>query len=571
VVKKKAVALALALGLLMPFSPGAEAVTIEQINAEPPEFSIYLYEPEADLSEISVQEITALYDGQPMEVVGLAPAIETDVSAYYIYALDVSASIRPPVFNAAKDSVLEAYDRLRDNEELALIAFGDSAEIRLSGGETREEVIAVLDSLAPDNMNTDFYGAIKKIVELSKKRDTGRKIGVIFSDGVDDIYAGITRNELEAELRSGGVSVNAMCVQGSDSAAVSQFGEFARLSGGEQFFFDAEDAGDKLAELLWRVDNCYVLTLRTPTNITDGKAHAISFKLGDLPTEVVEVSPKTWIADDTVPKITEITYDEAETAISVKFSEPVKGALGVDAFNLQDINGNNINLVSVTYSESSGTPTSVIRFEKAPYEGQYTLTLFGITDISMEENSLEADIITISLNTGVKETPRWVYYLIAGSGLVIIVAVILIIILVGKKKKRETDARLHTLENRPISIAGGSEEVGDKLIIPKAQGLKVQLAIFDGRGKKYSTTLDVVTSLFIGKHVGNDLVVEDSRISRQHAVIEKLDRDIAIQDLNSTNGTFVNGARIQPGVSQRVAEGDEILVGDTTIRITGVS
>lgn len=562
-VSRRILTLVLAICLTLALAVPAAAVTIEQVNAEPPEFSIYLYEPGADLGSIRPSDVTVSYDGQStMEVTGFQRASDTGVSVLYIYALDVSASIPKAVFDASREAVLEAYGKLGANEELALITFGDTVDTKLAGGEGRDQVEAVLASLSPKDMNTDFYGAVDRIVELSKLHGAGRKIGVIFSDGVDDIYAGLTRNELEAKLRSNGVSINAMCLNGVSSDIASQFGEFARLSGGELYLFDSKNASEKLSELLDRVNGCYVLTLKSQTNITDGLTHAIRFELGNLPAEVVEVAPATWIADNTPPKITEIVYD-GDVTITVKFSERVSNA---QLYTLETVEGTSLR----SNSALSGEDTVILTLEKVPYEGEYTLTFSEVADVSMEENPLETKSITFTLETGVKEFPRWAYYAIGGGVLLLIIIIILIVALRGKRKRQETDERFTHLENQPV-ITGQGEQVGNQIVIPKARGIRVQLDIFDGRGKKYSVSPDIVTSLFIGKHAGNDLVLEDSRVSRQHAVIEKLESAIAIQDLNSTNGTFVNGAKIQPEVSQRIAAGDELTLGDTTIRIISVN
>lgn len=63
------------------------------------------------------------------------------------------------------------------------------------------------------------------------------------------------------------------------------------------------------------------------------------------------------------------------------------------------------------------------------------------------------------------------------------------------------------------------------------------------------------------KKEGVDLVIEDFSVSRMHARICKEDKKIWIEDLNSTNGTFVNGIRLQPYEKKNLQEGDEIKIG----------
>jgi len=63
---------------------------------------------------------------------------------------------------------------------------------------------------------------------------------------------------------------------------------------------------------------------------------------------------------------------------------------------------------------------------------------------------------------------------------------------------------------------------------------------------------------------GVDINLNDPDASRKHAVIEVWSRDqVYLRDLASTNGTFLNGARI---TSARLNNGDEIMIGGTRLR-----
>ena len=59
------------------------------------------------------------------------------------------------------------------------------------------------------------------------------------------------------------------------------------------------------------------------------------------------------------------------------------------------------------------------------------------------------------------------------------------------------------------------------------------------------------------------MVVTDPNASRRHAEIRRVGNDVVVVDLNSTNGTRVNGAGIQ---ERTLADGDEIVVGTTFLR-----
>ena len=65
----------------------------------------------------------------------------------------------------------------------------------------------------------------------------------------------------------------------------------------------------------------------------------------------------------------------------------------------------------------------------------------------------------------------------------------------------------------------------------------------------------------IGRAADNDLQLDDPRVSRYHAVIERIGARFRIRDLRSHNGTFVNGTRLDARRELFLAEGDVIIIG----------
>lgn len=59
----------------------------------------------------------------------------------------------------------------------------------------------------------------------------------------------------------------------------------------------------------------------------------------------------------------------------------------------------------------------------------------------------------------------------------------------------------------------------------------------------------------------------DAKVSRRHARIIRNSNGYFIEDLGSTNGTYVNrGRRLLPGNAQLLNDGDEVIVGKTFLR-----
>jgi len=64
--------------------------------------------------------------------------------------------------------------------------------------------------------------------------------------------------------------------------------------------------------------------------------------------------------------------------------------------------------------------------------------------------------------------------------------------------------------------------------------------------------------------VDADLMLNDPDVSRRHATIEQSAGRVIVRDLKSTNGTFVNGVRVEFEV---LKDGDKIRVGSTELQL----
>src|SRR3954451_12987999 len=73
--------------------------------------------------------------------------------------------------------------------------------------------------------------------------------------------------------------------------------------------------------------------------------------------------------------------------------------------------------------------------------------------------------------------------------------------------------------------------------------------------------------IVIGRSSELDMVLVEDMVSRKHAKIATQTGQIMIQDLGSTNGTFVNGEKVK---KVRLKEGDRILIGTSIIKLVAV-
>lgn len=88
---------------------------------------------------------------------------------------------------------------------------------------------------------------------------------------------------------------------------------------------------------------------------------------------------------------------------------------------------------------------------------------------------------------------------------------------------------------------------------------KAKLVYTNGEG-----TFNLFEATTVGRADDCDIVIENPYISSKHAMIRKKGNKFTIQDLNSTNGTFVNGKRIRN--ITRLRNNDIIIIGDVELK-----
>src|SRR4051794_40100757 len=97
--------------------------------------------------------------------------------------------------------------------------------------------------------------------------------------------------------------------------------------------------------------------------------------------------------------------------------------------------------------------------------------------------------------------------------------------------------------------------------------MEFEIVVVQGRSVSNTIKLaDGVTT--IGRHDECQLRIKSSQVSRKHCEVFEKKGILLVKDLGSSNGTIVNGKRIQ---GQRVLEpGDELTIGPVKLRVAKI-
>ena len=93
---------------------------------------------------------------------------------------------------------------------------------------------------------------------------------------------------------------------------------------------------------------------------------------------------------------------------------------------------------------------------------------------------------------------------------------------------------------------------------PAAPAASQVLALVLPDGREVRLEGDVLT---LGRDRTSDIPLADNMVSRRHARLRVSPQGVEVEDLGSTNGTFVNGQRLAPAVARRLQAGDRLGLG----------
>ena len=92
--------------------------------------------------------------------------------------------------------------------------------------------------------------------------------------------------------------------------------------------------------------------------------------------------------------------------------------------------------------------------------------------------------------------------------------------------------------------------------------IKIVLKFNDSVLNTFDSDKDIIS---IGRNISNDIQIDNLSVSKEHARISKNAEKFSIEDLGSTNGTYLNEINI---TKEKIVNNDIITIGKHTLEIT---
>lgn len=541
---------------MLPFNVYAQSCEIEQISLHMPDVRVYYR------SDQQEQNYEAYLGGEALNYDKSAQFRELNEGVDYYILLDISASIPDSQFANIKDGIINFISSKGEKDKCVLLTFGDESNVVLNGSENPQDAAAVVQGLQNKDMETVLFQTLVKtadMIDQAAQTEEKRRVIITITDGEDCVTGQATSNEAVSELNHKGIPMYAIAVDVGKEEYINSFGELARNTGGTLSIFNSGTCLDLMNQIRNTVQDSYVAFFHSDTNVASNTREDLTVKFLDQQvTDTKEVIPTRWIPDTEAPQVVQ-WEKESDNELKLTFSEKVLNADNLADYKVER-DGEAVAVDSVFYSEKE-TPYAVLTFKDKLYTGNYQINFSGITDCSMEKNGItKLDSFDLDGAKKGKSTTFWII-LIAGIATVVVAGVIIVVVVTYKKVKK----------NKGVIYVDGKATLASNVDVKQHVSVvnlpqkTVTFLMKDQINGKCELKITINGSAMAGRSDDCDIYFDDPKMSRQHFALETDGNDVYITDLESSNGTLVNGVRLNR--RRKLLPNDEITAGNIQAKI----
>lgn len=545
-----------------------EGQRIEQVYVNLPEAVMY----GSGISQESVSGAEAYLSQDKLSLVKTGVFSELDEGIYYYVLLDISGSMPDRYFTKVKEGIQNLQNSLGEKDRLILCTFGEKVTLAADGSQTAEGMADILSGLDNGDQKTLLFEGIDQAASLASQvsgAECRRKVLAVISDGEDIAVGKKMAAEAQVTLGETGLPAYAFCIRDTATANINSFGEFARMSGGALRTFQPDEGGAILTDLAAELNGDVYAEYRAVSNVVTNREETFSLQLADGGVLTRDVMNVHWIPDEEAPYL--VSGERVgDRQLRLGFSEPMQGLEAAANYQVL-LAGEPVGVTGVAYDKDDQTSVTLTLAESVE-NGSYEIRCANITDISMEKNGLEGALTVLIDDVAPPEEPPMPPEPIDYTGVIFLVfmaVVALIIVLAvkfGKKKPQEkADGDLDSQGRARENLALDSQDSKQHVVLGNNQPLMIDTVITVKGRNPARTKWELNRSLIVGRASMCDIFFDDAQMSRQHFCLERDGANILISDLDSTNGTSVNGIAIKK--RRPLRPGDVIEAGSVKITV----
>ena len=475
--------------------------------------SVYIKGADLETEDLNIQIATTAAEQYSLEPIsGLDRPMRT------LVMLDNSLSISEKNRGKTAQILQNLIADRMNGEEISIATFGDTLNVLTDYTDDYTALKQAIDSITYQNQVTYLTDVL---YELISERYTGRTEDIyeriiIIADGVDNESLGYTKEELYSLLEKYPVPVYTIgCINKKNNGELENMFALSRMTSAEYFLLDEIEDPLSVEEVL-KGDRDIVRVVITPSKgMMDG-------------------SKKT-----------------------VRITAPDDVTLTVEAVMPQ-----------------------VVAVSEGPSE---TITEENSETLANQPESVTVEAETQAVATGVEEPGKshaafpFVVMVLAA---VIVAVLVVCIVLLTRKQKKDTKDRFEVIDEddlkraqravtdadeKTVMVDTQDEKRGNTVIIMN-QNSTCQIVLTDIHSPVKTFRVPLSGSVVVGfKQDVCDIVLDyDRSVSRRHCEITVNGNKFYIKDLQSANGTFINGNRIL--AETEIFSGDVLKLGRLELR-----
>ncbi|MGN1168340.1 MAG: FHA domain-containing protein [Lachnospiraceae bacterium] len=543
----------------------------EQAIGKAPNVTAYVtgskMKPEAKISA-KLGEIELSQEGE------IVTFKESDENIHYIILLDNSGSVNKVQFDEAKAQIGKLRESLKKGDKMSLYTVGaDNPEGEktkiiartVKGSDSQKssdksKISQIKYDSSPSSM-TVLYRSLNQIL-AEQTAPKLRTVVLLVTDGEDDSKGkDIDKVSTAEEVKGAAVPVYGVLLKRNGGGENEKMAYTRNKILAEKtcrgFYYDCTSDGTansvkKAFETISKIlkDETYVVHMKASTNRTAGQSE-LKLTVDNTASNAVVIDYSDYEADVTSPELAgEVTKVSADT---IEFSLQDENGVNTDDANKKsnyklqskknDGKGKIWTVDSASAVSEGGQTKITLKVTEKLYKGDYVLKFSDIRDNSQDGNAMDSSV-EFSIEDGVNPTVAGIKNVIKSYWWILL---ILLVVLIGALIVR-------AVRKKSVKIV---EVNPDDLM--KADRKQIRLTITDRSGAIKDVEWDVEGSLFVGRSDICNIYFDDDRLSKQHFAIEVNKMGCYIEDLESTNGTFVNGVKITG--RRMLLDGDVITAG----------
>lgn len=606
----------LALMLMMQAACIAETAAVHVSSAEQVADGVILYANLVDAYGFSSGEegtfaaenySVQIDGGAPMAADAVMPIKESGRGTHYVICVDISASIKkdqmPNIISGLSDFVLNVLSDYPENDRVSLFSFGDAVTQLQDASMNAAEVANSIKSLTRKDQNTHLYEAI--FAAVSKAREVkpdlpANCVMILITDGTDDPIVG-QYNETNTRhlVEESQVPIYTIAIRQNGDQPLNNLQEFSQISGGYLRLTESTNVGAELANVRELAES--TLLVHLPLR-NDGSAG-----IARMQTYLLTLNRNGAAIQDSMPLKFQVDWSALPTPVPTQAPTPVPMATASPTPLPPSASPAAPATPGPTFPPTTPEPTVPATAEPTKAPGPAWLNQ-----------------IKVMLSQG----NAWILYVAAFLLIALIVLVVLLIVncsrgaknrsmihdTVNSMRRMEDDPEARTVRGEyddygsdggtirstampaggygadggTIRVGGmpaggygsndgygsGTIRMDDPMADLESSGTirldsydaGVQLMIEEQcQGAVQTHTVFVERELMVGRRESCGFHVSDGTVSGEHLMIRREEDGLYVQDLNSQNGTKINGERIRTVC--RLHSGDTVLIGRTTLRI----